>query len=312
MNIKLDKLKSFLLVAEESNLTRAAARRHSTPSAVSEHLRQLEDELQLALFERSKRGMTLTAEGERLLVPVRQVFSAVEDVRNLAQSLRSTRRATLRLGLNSPPEYLRVDQVLRRQAQTLPQLSLEMKTRSSRQIIEQLLMEDLDLGYVYGAWTDPRLKITPLAPIQICVVGPADAPFDSFPEPLAERRALPWVWPNKDCPFHDFMTELLGARATLADAVTSSDDEYSTVVMVKTGLGYGLVEREFAEQAAADGAIRLFDEPRLSTDLSLVCGVRSYERAEVRALFDLIVDEWGRVAAGAGPLIRQQPAPTVT
>jgi DNA-binding transcriptional LysR family regulator len=79
MNIKLDRLKSFLLVAEESNLTRAAARRHSTPSAVSEHLRNLEDEFQIVLFKRSKQGMTLTAAGERLLMPVRQVFSAVED-----------------------------------------------------------------------------------------------------------------------------------------------------------------------------------------------------------------------------------------
>ena len=63
MNIKLDRLKSFLLVAEEANLTRAAARRHSTPSAVSEHLRQLEEEFEVLLFERSKQGMSLTADG---------------------------------------------------------------------------------------------------------------------------------------------------------------------------------------------------------------------------------------------------------
>lgn len=292
MNIKLDRLKSFLLVAEESNLTRAAARRHSTPSAVSEHLRQLEDELQVLLFERSKQGMSLTAAGEQLLAPVRQVFSAVENVRNTALTLRSTPQATIRLGLNSPPEYLRIDEVLRIKTTVLPHLNVEMKTRSSAQIIGQVLSEDLDLGYVYGNWKDARLRIVPLAPVQVAVVGPADASIDALPDDFEARRRLPWIWPNRECPFYDFMGELLGPQATIAEAATSSDDEYSTVVMAKSGMGFGLVEREFALQSQQRGAIRIFDEPALRTDLSLVCGIRSYERADIRAMFDLIVSEW--------------------
>ena len=292
MNIKLDRLKSFLLVAEESNLTRAAARRHSTPSAVSEHLRQLEGEFQVLLFDRSKQGMSLTAAGERLLMPVRQVFTAVEEVRNTALSMRVGPQATLRLGLNSPPEYLRVDEVLRRKTTALPHLNLEMRTRSSAQIIEQVLSEELDLGYVYGHWNDPRLRIVPVKPVRVSVVGPANAGIDTLPRDFDSRRSLPWIWPNRECPFFDFMKELLGPQASLAEAATSSDDEYSTVVMVKAGMGYGLVERDFASQSQNQGAIRLFDEPELITDLSLVCGIRSYERAELRALFDLLVDEW--------------------
>ena len=292
MNIKLDRLKSFLLVAEESNLTRAAARRHSTPSAVSEHLRQLEEEFEVLLFDRSKQGMALTAAGERLLMPVLQVFTAVEDVRNTAITLRSVPKATLRLGLNSPPEYLRVDQVLRQKTTTLPHINLEMKTRASKQIIEQVLSDELDLGYVYGNWNDPRLMVVALKPVRVSVVGPADAGIDTLPGDFDSRRRLPWIWPNRECPFFDFMNEILGPQASLAEAATSSDDEYATVVMVKSGMGYGLVERDFALQSQNRGAIRLFEEPELITDLSLVCGIRSYERAEVRALFDLIVGEW--------------------
>ncbi|MCZ4286336.1 MULTISPECIES: LysR family transcriptional regulator [Marinobacter] len=292
MNIKLDRLKSFLLVAEEANLTRAAARRHSTPSAVSEHLRQLEEEFEVLLFERSKQGMSLTAAGERLLMPVRQVFTAVEDVRNTALSLRSVPHATLRLGLNSPPEYLRVDEVLRRKTDALPHLNLEMKTRSSTQIVEQVLSEELDLGYVYGNCEDPRLKVVPLTPVRISVVGPADTELDTLPADFESRRRLPWVWPNRDCPFFDFMKDLLGPQASLSDAATSSDDEYSTVVMVKSGMGFGLVEREFAEQSQSRGGVRIFDDPEMITNLNLICGVRNYERSELRALFDLIVSEW--------------------
>lgn len=264
----------------------------NVPTAVSEHLRQLEDEFQVLLFERSKQGMSLTAAGERLLMPVRQVFTAVEEVRKTALSMRSIPQATLRLGLNSPPEYLRVDELLRRKTTALPHLNLEMRTRSSAQIIEQVLSEELDLGYVYGNWNDSRLRIVPVKPVRVSVVGPANAGIDTLPTDFDSRRSLPWIWPNRECPFFDFMKELLGPQASLAEAATSSDDEYSTVVMVKAGMGYGLVERDFASQPQNRGAIRLFDEPELVTDLSLVCGIRSYERAELRALFDLIVDEW--------------------
>ncbi len=88
------------------------------------------------------------------------------------------------------------------------------------------------------------------------------------------------------------MKDLLAPQASLSEAATSSADEYSTVVMVKSGMGFGLVEREFAEQSQSRGGMRIFDDPEMTTNLNLICGVRSYERSELRALFDLIVSEW--------------------
>jgi DNA-binding transcriptional LysR family regulator len=167
-----------------------------------------------------------------------------------------------------------------------------MHTRSSTQMIQDVLSEEIDLGYVYGNWSDPRLHIAPLSPIRVSVIGPKDCGLDVFPAAPNARRNLPWVWPNQGCPFFDFMSDLLGPEANVADAVTSSDDEYSTVVMVKAGMGFGLVEHDYGLEAQHRDSVRLFDEPSMTTDLSLVCGVRAYEKAEVRALFDLIAGQW--------------------
>jgi DNA-binding transcriptional LysR family regulator len=185
-----------------------------------------------------------------------------------------------------------VDQFLRQKATALPHINLEMRTRSSTQLIQDVLSEELDLGYVYGNWSDSRLHIARLSPIRVSVVGPKDCGLDVLPTDSSARRNLPWVWPNRDCPFFDFMSELLGPEANVADAVTSSDDEYSTVVMVKAGMGFGLVEHDYGLQAQQRDSVLLFDEPSMTTDLSLVCGVRAYEKAEVRALFDLIAGQW--------------------
>ncbi|MFC3852238.1 LysR family transcriptional regulator [Salinispirillum marinum] len=292
MNIKLDQLRSFLLVAEESNLTRAAARRHATPSAVSEQIRNLESELGLLLFDRSKQGMTLTTAGEQLLVPVNRVFSAVEGVKSTAISILETPKENLSLGLNAPPEYLRIDRILKQKAADISYINLEMKTRSSPQVVEEVLSGQLDIGYVYGEWIDSRLHVVPLKPIRVCVIGPKDYKPDFLPESFEARQKLPWLWPNPQCPFSVFMTKVLGPKASRSDAVLTSDDEYSTVVMVKTGLGFGLVERNYGVDLKRENAFKLFEEPLLSTNLSLVCSIESYMTGSVTALFDLVVNQW--------------------
>lgn len=292
MNIKLDQLRSFLLVAEESNLTRAAARRHSTPSAVSEHIRNLEAELGLRLFDRSKQGMRLTLAGERLLIPVSRVFSAVDGVRNTAISILETPKANLSLGLNAPPEYLRIDRILKQKATEIPYVNLEMRTRSSPIVVDEVLSGQLDMGYVNGEWTDSRLHVVPLSPIRVSVIGPKDYDLEFLPESFEGRRQLPWIWPNPQCPHFVFMNEILGPEAKATDAVLTSDDEYSTVVMVKTGLGFGLVEHNYGVDLKGKDAFRLFEEPLLSTKVSLVCGAEAYKNGSVTALFDLVVNQW--------------------
>ena len=57
----------FRSVAREGSVTRASAALHLSQPAVSAHIKALEDELGLSLFDRTSRGMTLTADGKRLL-----------------------------------------------------------------------------------------------------------------------------------------------------------------------------------------------------------------------------------------------------
>ncbi len=57
--MELHHLRTFVAVAEESSVTQAALRLYMTPPTVSGHVKALEDELGVALFERTARGMTL-------------------------------------------------------------------------------------------------------------------------------------------------------------------------------------------------------------------------------------------------------------
>jgi DNA-binding transcriptional LysR family regulator len=77
-NLSLRQLRAFVAVAQESSMTRAAARLHLTPSALSMLVRAMEDDLGVRLFERTTRRLVLTAAGQQFLPTVERVFAELE------------------------------------------------------------------------------------------------------------------------------------------------------------------------------------------------------------------------------------------
>jgi len=83
--VSLVQLESFVAVAEEAHVGRAAARLHLSQPPLTRRIRGLEDELGAPLFERTARGMRLLPTGQLLLPRARAILAAVEDARRLVR-----------------------------------------------------------------------------------------------------------------------------------------------------------------------------------------------------------------------------------
>ena len=89
--MSFDQLRYFVTVAEVGTTRAAAQALHISQPPLSRHIRALEDELGVALFDRSARGMALRPEGEELLGHARAILAAVDRAAVATQAVRGIR-----------------------------------------------------------------------------------------------------------------------------------------------------------------------------------------------------------------------------
>ena len=96
-----DQLRSFLAIVDAGSFTKAAERVNKTQSAVSMHVRRLEEQLGVALFVKQGRGTKLTSEGEQLIDFARRIMQA--EAGAMAALSRKGLKGSVRLGI--PDDY---------------------------------------------------------------------------------------------------------------------------------------------------------------------------------------------------------------
>ncbi|WP_432943065.1 LysR family transcriptional regulator [Kribbella sp. CA-253562] len=95
--MELRQLRSFVVVAEELNVGRAATRLHLTQPSLSRQIAALERDLGVELFARIKKRFVLTAAGESLLADARELLRRADDAVRDAQRTQRGELGTLRL-----------------------------------------------------------------------------------------------------------------------------------------------------------------------------------------------------------------------
>src|SRR5271163_4730978 len=141
-----DQLRSFLAIVDCGSFTRAAERVHKTQSAVSMHVRRLEEQLGCALFVKHGRGARLTADGERLIEFARRIVQV--EAGALAALSRKGLRGAVRLGM--PDDYAEsfLAEILSRFNRRHPFVEVSVVCESSLELAAQVSAGALELALV--------------------------------------------------------------------------------------------------------------------------------------------------------------------
>jgi len=156
-SVDLRLLRYFVAVAEESHLTKAAARLGIRQPPLSQQIRVLEQELGVTLFHRLPRGMELTESGRALLDDARNIIAlteqAVEGVRRVSQG----EAGRLTVGFTGSAAFHPfVPSVIRRFRETAPNVRLVLEESSTGELMEDVSEGRVDVAFIRGAYGPDR------------------------------------------------------------------------------------------------------------------------------------------------------------
>ena len=142
-------LKVFAAVARIGGMNRAANELHTVQSNVTARVRTLEEELGVQLFRRGRKGVTLTAAGERLLPYAIRVAHLLEEAQKAVKDDGSP-RGRLTIGSVETTAALRLSPVLAAYWTTYPNVDLVLRTGTTCELIEQVLNYGVEGAFVCG------------------------------------------------------------------------------------------------------------------------------------------------------------------
>lgn len=289
-------LRTFVAVAEEEHLTRAAERLSASLPAVSAHIRSLEDELGVALFSRTPKGMRLTAEGRALLGEAKAALSSVEAVRLRAGALRQDVTGVARIGLNNEAARMRVPELLSVMTRRHPGVELHLVNSSSPRILDNVRQGRLDIGFVYDNIIEPGHEVAavPLEEVPMAVVGPTSWAERVCQADWAELAGLPWVWFSERCPFQYLLESSFTCRGLPLNKVMVGDNDATLRTLVAAGVGLTLLRRDDALDAQAAGEVCLWCGQGMTLGLSLVYRRERAVDRLIAAVSSAVAEVWGR------------------
>lgn len=258
----LYQLKTFVAVAKERSITRAAERVHLSQPAVSAQIKALEDALGLTLFDRTARGMTLTTEGERLLLKAEQILAAHQDLMDEATRIKGKLTGKLRLGAGSNSNNEAIGRLLTVLSERSPEVEVVLKHGASVEILAGLRNGTLDAGlYNEGGDPDPDLTTLEVSRFGICVVTAHAERSRGAPDwkSLAEQ---PWLYPTTAACCGRFAEHLFKTHHFRPKRIISVDREEVTRALIAGGMGIGLLHDDTAKAAQSRGEIEIAFESK--------------------------------------------------
>lgn len=170
-------------IAARGGLGAAARALHLTQSALSHHLRALEERLGLTLFDRVGRGMVLNANGARLVALADRLLPELLELER-AMTTPAPPAPRLRITTGCYTAYPWLPEALRRMRLVVPSTRVDVLVDATRRAGEALVRGEVDVAVMPWLAPDPRLHARHVFDEQIAVAMRPD-------DPLAHHKTVP-------------------------------------------------------------------------------------------------------------------------
>lgn len=237
--MSVSKYEAFARVVELGSLTRAAEELGCTQSAVSHTISALEEELGFPVLTRSRAGVKLTADGERVLPAVRGVLNSQEQLSQIASSIRGLDCGTVRIGTFTSVAVHWLPSIIKEFQRDYPSVDIKLLNGDYYDVEQWLTDSSIDLGFV-NVPCKAECYCQALMEDRLLAILPTDHKFASYPRfPLRECETEPFIT-LLESSNHD-ARRALDAAGVKPNIKFSTKDDYAIIAMVEQGLGISIM-----------------------------------------------------------------------
>ncbi|WP_130904541.1 LysR family transcriptional regulator [Pseudomonas sp. Sample_22] len=250
-------LKVVDAVARHGSMNKAASELNTVQSNVSSRIRSLEDELGVALFQRSAKGVQVTPAGRRILPFAARLSKLLTDASSAARD-DGHPKGVMEIGTLETTLALRLPQLIARFAKAYPEVRPVVRTGTTCSLIQDVLDCKLEGAFVVGPVNHPELH-TEVAFREelVLITSPTMLRIDD----VALVENLKTVVFRLGCSYRQRLDTLLTQLGVLAPEPLEFGSIEAIIACVSAGVGITLLPRGVIADAARAGLVAVHELP---------------------------------------------------
>lgn len=256
--LNMRRLEYFLVVAEEGSVTAAARRLHMAQPPLSQQIRKLEEELGCTLFERSSRGLRLTAAGVALVRGASSLLGEAGRVRSRVLAADQGDAGFLAVGCVPVACATVAPHLLRHFGREAPGVRVHVRDLDTMSLYNALGSRVVDVGIVRTGVDVPGVQTAVLVDERPLLALPETHPLAGHEEvdlgDLVDEDFVLFSRKLGTRHFDEFVTACREVGGFVPHVVSECDSVTAQLAMVGAGLGVGFVT-ELSGRAGAPGAV---------------------------------------------------------
>ncbi len=299
-------IEAFLEVARQRNLSRAADTLHVTQPGLTARLQGLERELGVALFERSRRGMELTAAGDAFRPYAERAIDSLQAGQAAVGEHGSRLAEELAIGAAPAVGTYVLPKLLERFVRDHPAARLVVRTGHSEEIVDLVGAGELEIGLVREIHR-PGVTLTPLYEDELLLVVPPGHAFVRAGRIGVERlSASTLILFDRTSSYYDATSAVFREAGVVPRSRIELDNIDAAKQMVGHGLGVALLPHTAVAGDVARGVLRVIEIEGIRPIRRQIFAARRAEKAvvspAVKGFLD-VLDDIADLLPGRGAIL---------
>ncbi|MER1986884.1 MAG: LysR family transcriptional regulator [Solibacillus sp.] len=289
--MNLEELQTFIKLCEIKNFTKTAELLTMSQPTVSLHIKNLEQQFQTQLIQRSPKQISITPTGEILLDQAKQIIQLYDQTKLQILEHHHTIQGELTIGASfTIGEYILPTLLVELRA-LHPDLSLQISIGNTEEIVEAVKKFQVDLGLIEGTTNEKSLIIHPFMKDELVVVAPKNHPLAVKTQlRVTELQNEHWISREAGSGTQANLNHFLHSNGLRVASILTISSNQGIKQSVINGLGLSLLSKHVVKKDCAVGDLTILqlDSPPLFRTLSYIYSPIMLKKGNVKTFLDLL------------------------